>query len=338
MKYLITGGAGFVGSHLCDLLLGRGHQVTVIDDLSSGDFLNISPHQANDAFEFIESRAEPEILAKLVPQADVVFHLAATVGVFNVIDSPATTLENNIDTTADVLRAATINKTKVVVASTSEVYGKTLETPFHEEGDVVLGATSKSRWSYAASKMVDEFLALAYWQEYGVPTVVVRLFNTIGPRQVGRYGMVVPRFISQALANKNLTVYGDGSQSRCFTYVGDVVEWLSRLATMDSAVGQVFNLGNANEVTILQLAQRVIELCGATSEIEFVPYGEAYGAGFEEMQRRVPDASKVIRVTGYEPQVHFEESLERTRDWLIEYQDQSRSTPAAKSTRSVNAT
>jgi UDP-glucose 4-epimerase len=326
---LITGGAGFVGSHLCDLLLGLGHRVTVIDDLSSGDFLNVSPHQANRDFEFIEARAEPDILQKLVPQADVVVHLAATVGVFNVIDSPATTLENNIDTTAYVLRAATINKTKVVVASTSEVYGKTLAAPFQEDGDVVLGATSKSRWSYAASKMVDEFLALAYWQEYGVPAVVVRLFNTIGPRQVGRYGMVVPRFISQAMMDKPLSVFGDGSQSRCFTYVGDVVQWLARLSTTDGAVGQVFNLGNCQEVTILQLAQRVIELCGSSSSIEFVPYSEAYGPGFEEMQRRVPDASKVIRLTGYKPQVSFNEALERTRDWLIEHEAR-RAMPATR--------
>jgi UDP-glucose 4-epimerase len=337
LKYLITGGAGFVGSHLCDLLLERGHRVTVIDDLSSGDFLNISPHQANSDFEFVESRAESDILCELVPQADVVFHLAATVGVFNVIDSPATTLENNIDTTADVLRAATLNKTKVIVASTSEVYGKTLATPFHEDGDVVLGATSKSRWSYAASKMVDEFLALAYWQEYGVPTVVVRLFNTIGPRQIGRYGMVVPRFIGQALAGKTLSVYGDGSQSRCFTYVGDVVEWLSQLATIDGAVGQVFNLGNSQEVTILQLAEQVIKLCDAPSSIEFVPYGEAYGAGFEEMQRRVPDASKVIQLTGHEPQVDFDEALQRTRDWLIEYEARSRSAPVVPAAATVTA-
>jgi UDP-glucose 4-epimerase len=338
LKYLITGGAGFVGSHLCDLLLEQGHQVTVIDDLSSGDFFNLSPHQANSDFQFIEARAEGEILRELVPLADVVYHLAATVGVFNVIDSPATTLANNIDTTADVLRAATINKTRVLVASTSEVYGKTLQTPFHEDGDVVLGATSKSRWSYAASKMVDEFLALAYWQEYGVPTVVVRLFNTIGPRQVGRYGMVVPRFISQALANKNLTVFGDGSQSRCFTYVGDVIQWLQRLATLDAAVGQVYNLGNAKEVTILQLAQRIIQLCDATSEIDFVPYGEAYGAGFEEMQRRVPDASKVIRLTGYEPQVHLDEALERTRDWLVDYESGSRPAAATNKTNYVKTT
>jgi UDP-glucose 4-epimerase len=329
LKYLITGGAGFVGSHLCDLLLERGHRVVVLDDLSSGDFLNISPHQANRNFEFVESRAEAEILHKLVPQADVVFHLAATVGVFNVIDSPATTLENNIDTTADVLRAATINKTKVIVASTSEVYGKTLATPFREDGDVVLGATSKSRWSYAASKMVDEFLALAYWQEYGVPTVVVRLFNTIGPRQIGRYGMVVPRFISQALADKTLSVFGDGSQSRCFTYVGDVVEWLSRLATIDTAIGQVFNLGNSEEVTILELAERVIKLCDSSSNIEFVPYSEAYGAGFEEMQRRVPDASKVIQLTGHRPEVSFDDALQLTRDWLIEQGTRARSAPIA---------
>jgi UDP-glucose 4-epimerase len=338
LKYLITGGAGFVGSHLCDLLLRQGHEVTVVDDLSSGDFLNVSPHQADTNFQFIEARAEAEILRELVPAADVVVHLAATVGVFNVIDSPATTLENNIDTTADVLRAAAINKTKVVVASTSEVYGKTLETPFHEEGDVVLGATSKSRWSYAASKMVDEFLALAYWQEYGVPTVVVRLFNTIGPRQVGRYGMVVPRFISQALAGQPLTVFGDGSQSRCFTYVGDVVQWLQRLATIDAAVGQVFNLGNAREVTILELARRVIELCESRSTIEFVPYCEAYGAGFEEMQRRVPDASKVIRLTGYEPQVHLDEALLRTRDWLSKHEARGAARTSVETSRSVEAT
>lgn len=316
MRILITGGAGFIGSHLCDFLVDKGMSVVAIDDLSSGRRANIAHLIGNDDFEFIEARAEGEILNSQVESADIVFHLAATVGVFNVIDSPARTIENNVDATRDVLRAACKNKTKVVLASTSEVYGKT-STIASEDADIILGPTSKSRWSYAASKMVDEFLALGYHSEFGVPAIVCRFFNTIGPRQVGRYGMVVPRFLGQALRNENLTVYGDGTQSRCFTYVGDVVQWLWELANNKNAIGQVFNLGCQEEISIKALAEKVIELTGADVGMEFIPYGEAYDAGFEETQRRIPDTTKVTKLTQYYPQVPLEVALERIRAWLV---------------------
>jgi UDP-glucose 4-epimerase len=317
VNVLITGGAGFIGSHLSDLLVSRGHQVVALDDLSSGSRRNIAHLEDSALFEFVEGRAEGSLLEELTADADVVFHLAATVGVFNVIDSPLETIENNVETTCDVFRAAKRYGVKVILASTSEVYGKTAAVPFREDADVLLGPTSKSRWSYAASKMIDEFLGLAYWQEAGLPVVVVRLFNTIGPRQVGRYGMVVPRFLGQALRGERITVYGTGEQTRCFTYVSDVVEWLSRLAVTEAAVGQVFNLGNPREISILQLARKVIEVAGADVGIDMIPYERAYVPGFEEMQRRVPCIDKVTAATGYSPRVALDEALHRTRDWLI---------------------
>lgn len=318
MKALITGGAGFIGSHLSDLLVSRGHRVVVLDDLSSGSRRNIAHLLEHAHFEFVEGRAEGALLDELTADSDVVFHLAATVGVFNVIDSPLETIENNVETTCEVFRAAKRYGTKVLLASTSEVYGKTAAVPFREDGDVLLGPTCKSRWSYAASKMIDEFLGLAYWQEAGLPVVVVRLFNTIGPRQVGRYGMVVPRFLGQALRGETITVYGSGEQTRCFTYVSDVVEWLCRLATLEAACGQVFNLGNPREISILELARKVIEITAADVSIELVPYERAYVPGFEEMQRRVPNIDKVVAATGYAPRIPLEEALSKTRDWLID--------------------
>jgi UDP-glucose 4-epimerase len=313
---LITGGAGFIGSHLAETLLQRGHCVLALDDLSSGSVKNIVHLRSEPQFEFIpEGVSAHHVLAQLVDVADVIFHLAATVGVFNIIESPVTTIVNNIDGTAAVLKLAAKKKKKVIVASTSEVYGRSSAIPFREDGDLVFGPTSKSRWSYAASKVVDEFLALAYWREFAVPTVVVRLFNTIGPRQVGRYGMVVPRFMSQALGGQNLTVYGSGRQSRCFTDVSDVVEWLVRLVGHDRAVGEVFNLGNPEEVTIAELARRVIAVTGAAVGIDFVPYTQAYEEGFEDMERRVPDITKVETLTGYSPHVGLDEALVRIRDW-----------------------
>jgi UDP-glucose 4-epimerase len=316
---LITGGAGFIGSHLAETLLSRGHHVVALDDLSSGSAQNIAHLRSEPRFEFVPKQVGAQnVLAELVDIADVIFHLAATVGVFNIIESPVTTIVNNIGGTEAVLKAAVARKKKVIVASTSEVYGKSTAVPFREDSDLVLGPTSTARWSYAASKVVDEFLALAYWREFRVPTVVVRFFNTIGPRQIGRYGMVVPRFMSLALRGQHLTVYGNGQQSRCFTYVSDVVEWLVRLACSDAAVGEIFNLGNPEEVTIAELARRVIAVTGAEVGIEFVPYTKAYEAGFEDMERRVPDITKVQALTGYSPCVHLDAALGLIRDWCVD--------------------
>jgi UDP-glucose 4-epimerase len=315
--FLITGGAGFIGSHLAEAVLARGHRVLALDDLSSGSVGNLTEIRNHRNFEFVpESVAQKHVLAELVDRADMIFHLAATVGVFNIIDSPVTTILNNIGGTEAVLKMAAKKKKKVLVASTSEVYGKSTEIPFREDADLISGPTSKSRWSYASSKVVDEFLALAFWKEQGVPTVVARLFNCIGPRQVGRYGMVVPRFIGQALNGDNLTVYGSGQQSRCFTHVSDIVQWLMLLMENDAAVGQVINLGNPCEITILDLAYKVIEVAGSKSGIDFIPYDKAYEAGFEDMQRRVPDISKITALTGYTPRISMDESLRLTCEWF----------------------
>jgi UDP-glucose 4-epimerase len=290
-----------------------------MDDLSSGSIENLAAVRYNHRLEFVpESITTRGVLAELVDRADVIFHLAATVGVFNIIESPVATITNNIGGTEELLKMAAKKKKKVIVASTSEVYGKTTVVPFREDGDLVLGPTMKSRWSYASSKMVDEFLALAYWREYKVPAVVVRLFNTIGPRQIGRYGMVVPRFLRQALNGESLTVYGSGRQSRCFTYVSDIIQWLLLLASDDRAAGQVFNLGNPQEVTIEDLARRVIAITGAAVDIAYIPYEQAYEEGFEDMERRVPDISKVQNLTGYAPRVRLDEALALTRDWFVQ--------------------
>lgn len=319
MSVLITGGAGFIGSHLAEALLKRGHRVLVLDDLSSGSVKNIAHLRSESRFEFVpDSVSVLNTLAELVDRADVVFHLAGTVGVFNIIESPVSTIVNNISGTEAVLKMAAKKKKKVIVASTSEVYGKSAVVPFREDGDLVFGATTKARWSYASSKVVDEFLALAYWRELKVPTVVVRLFNTIGPRQIGRYGMVVPRFISQALHGQNLTVYGSGQQSRCFTYVSDVIEWLLLLASDDKAVGEVLNLGNPEEITIAELARKVIAVTEADVEIDCIPYEKAYETGFEDMERRVPDITKVKTLTSYSPCVDLEQALCRIRDWFVD--------------------
>jgi UDP-glucose 4-epimerase len=317
--FLITGGAGFIGSHLAEALLQEGQRVIVLDDLSSGSVHNIAKIRSSPRFEFyIESVSNRQVLAELVDRADAVYHLAARVGVFNIIESPVETIANNLNGTEEVLKAAAKKKKKVIVASTSEVYGKTRSVPFREDGDLLLGPSSKGRWSYAASKLVDEFLAIAYWREFRVPAVVLRLFNTIGPRQIGRYGMVVPRFITQALRGENLTVYGAGSQSRCFTYVADVVEWMMLLAADDRAVGEIFNLGNPSELTITALAQRVIAATRSSSGIDYIPYEQAYEQGFEDMERRVPDISKVTALTGYAPRTDLDAALERIVTWFRE--------------------
>src|SRR5262245_39965037 len=290
MRYLITGGAGFMGSHLAEKLLDEGHSVVVIDDLSTGSIRNIQHLKGRKGFGYvIESIFNRSLLAELIDDCDIVFHMGAAVGVKLIVESPVRTIETNVRGTEGVLEFANKKKKKVMIISTSEVYGKASKIPFTEDDDLVLGPTSKSRWSYACSKAIDEFLALAYWRESRLPTVVARVFNTIGPRQSGHYGMVVPRFIGQALQGQNLTVYGTGKQSRCFTYVADVVEWLLKLAVNDRANGKVFNLGNPEEITIKDLAGKIIELTGSRAGIEYVPYEKAYEEGFEDMERRVPD-------------------------------------------------
>ncbi|HJS59323.1 MAG TPA: NAD-dependent epimerase/dehydratase family protein [Vicinamibacteria bacterium] len=313
MKALITGGAGFVGSHLAETLLERGDEVIVLDNLSTGSIDNIAPLKANPRFRYaIDSVTNEPLCAELIDQADVVFHLAAAVGVKLIVESPVNTIETNVHGTETVLKMANKKKKKVLVASTSEVYGKSNAVPFREDADLVLGATTKGRWSYACSKAIDEFLALAYYKEKRLPVVIVRLFNTVGPRQTGRYGMVIPNFVKQALLSHSITVFGDGSQSRCFTYVTDVVGALVKLADHPSAVGGVFNIGNdSEEITILELARRVKERTRSRSEIALVPYEKAYEEGFEDMPRRVPDLGKVRALIGYEPIVHLDETLDR---------------------------
>jgi UDP-glucose 4-epimerase len=289
-----------------------------LDDLSSGSVKNIAHLRGNPRFVFAPQSVDAHnVVAELVDEADVIFHLAATVGVLNIIESPVSTIANNIGGTEGILKVAAKKKKKVIIASTSEVYGKSTAVPFREDSDLVFGPTSKSRWSYASSKVVDEFLALAYWREFKLPTVVTRFFNTIGPRQVGRYGMVVPRFMNQALRGMNLTVYGTGQQSRCFTYISDVVDWLLLLAASDRAIGEVINLGNPEEVTITDLAKKVIAVTRAEVGIDYVPYEQAYEEGFEDMLRRVPDITKVQAITGHSPQVSLDDALRYIRDWFV---------------------
>ncbi|MCG6925895.1 MAG: GDP-mannose 4,6-dehydratase [Acidobacteria bacterium] len=313
MKALITGGAGFLGSHLAERLLEKGDEVHVIDDLSTGSIENIESLKGRAAFHYtIETIMNEPVLAELVDRADVVFHLAAAVGVRLIVESPVNTIETNVHGTEKVLKLANKKRKKVVLTSTSEVYGKADTVPFREDGDLVMGPTSKGRWSYACSKAIDEFLALAYHKEKRLPIVVARLFNTVGPRQTGRYGMVIPNFVKQALLGHPLTVHGDGTQTRCFTYVTDVVGQLVALSEDPGAVGEVFNVGNdREEITILQLAERVKTRASSESAIELVPYEKAYEEGFEDMQRRVPDLSKLRALTGYEPRVQLDEILDR---------------------------
>ena len=302
MKSLITGGSGFVGSYLAESLLSQGHQVTVIDDLSTGSSENIAALKPNRNFHYIiDTIFNRNLLAELVDEADVVFHLAAAVGVRLIVESPVHTIETNIKGTELVLEMAAKKKRKVLIASTSEVYGKSDKIRFNEEDDLILGPTYKGRWSYAASKAVDEFLGLAYYHEKRVPVIIVRLFNTVGPRQTGQYGMVVPRLVEQALEDRPITVYGSGSQVRSFTWVGDVADALIKLVDTPAAVGQIFNLGHYEKITILELAQMIKELTKTSSSIQFVPYDVAYGRGFEDMMYRLPDISKIEKLIGYKP-------------------------------------
>ena len=312
MKALITGGSGFIGSHLADRLLSLGHEVLVLDDLSTGSIENITHLKSKPGFSYvIDTVTNEPLLAEMIDRCDVVYHLAAAVGVKLIVEQPVHTIETNVHGTEVVLKHANKKKKLVFIASTSEVYGKSADVPFREEADLVLGATAKHRWAYACSKMIDEFLALAYWKERKLPVVVVRLFNTVGPRQTGQYGMVLPTFVRQALAGQPITVFGDGKQSRSFTYVGDVVEALVTLATEPRAIGGVYNIGNTDEVSIRDLADRVKAATGSSSEIQYIPYDQAYEAGFEDMPRRVPDIAKLAKLIGYAPKVGLDEIIQR---------------------------
>ena len=322
-RVLITGGAGFIGSHLAEALLQQGYAVTIIDDLSTGKFSNIAPLKDQADFQFvIDSIMNEMVLDRLVSESNVIIHLAAAVGVKLIVEKPVHTIETNVTGTMKVLQAAVRYRVKVLIASTSEVYGKGNHIPFKEEDDVVLGPTTRSRWSYAASKMIDEFLALSYAREKDIPVVIFRLFNTIGPRQTGQYGMVVPRFVQQALAGRPLTVYGDGNQSRCFLHVKDAVAAIAKLAESPNAVGQVFNVGSTEEITIRDLAKLVIAVrdiefedrlkqpAQLSTQIVYIPYDEAYTSGFEDMQRRVPDISKINAMVGWKPKWTLRQSIE----------------------------
>jgi UDP-glucose 4-epimerase len=315
MRILITGGAGFIGSHLAEALLHEGHEVFVLDDLSTGSIDNIAHIKGHARFHYtLDSVFNEPIVAELVDRAAVVFHLAAAVGVRLIVQEPVHTIETNVHGTEVILRHAAKKRKLVFIASTSEVYGKSTDVPFRESADLVLGATTRHRWAYACSKALDEFLALAHWKERRLPVVIVRFFNTVGPRQTGQYGMVVPTFVRQALAGEPITVFGDGTQSRSFTYVGDVVGALLKLMVEPRAVGEVFNVGTPEEVTIRELAHRVKAITGSPSPIVTVPYDQAYEAGFEDMPRRVPDLAKIEHLIGYRPAVGLDEIIRRVVD------------------------
>ncbi len=327
MYALITGGAGFIGSHLAEALLARGDVVYIIDDLSTGTIRNIDHLKVNDRFHYtIDTVENIPVMAELVDRADVIFHLAAAVGVRLVVESPVRTIETNLRGTEIVLALAAKKKKPVFLASTSEVYGKSERIPYSEDDDLLIGPPHVGRWAYACSKAIDEFLALAYWRERDLPVVIGRFFNTVGPRQTGRYGMVLPRFVRQALSGQPITVYGDGEQSRCFGYVEDVVQAVIRLMETPEAVGQVFNIGSDEEITINELARRVKALSDSPSEIVHVPYDQAFGEGFEDMRRRVPDLRKIRRTIGYEPRVGIDEIIRR----VIEHERYHASAPTAR--------
>jgi nucleoside-diphosphate-sugar epimerase len=317
VRALITGGAGFIGSHLADALLNQGDEVLILDNLSTGAIENIAHIKGRPRFEYFIDTVENEpLLAELIDRSDVVFHFAAAVGVKLIVEQPVHTIETNVHGTEVVLKHANKKKRLVVVASTSEVYGKSNDVPFREDSDLVMGPTPKHRWAYACSKAIDEFLALAYWKERKLPVIIVRFFNTVGPRQTGRYGMVIPNFVRQALAGEAITVFGDGTQSRAFTHVADVVGALIALVREPDAIGQVVNIGNTQEVTITALAERVRDLCGSQSPIKYIPYEEAYDSGFEDMPRRVPDLTKVRRMIGYEPRHSLDDILVQVIDYF----------------------
>ena len=310
MKVFITGGAGFIGSHLAEARVAAGHQVSVLDDLSTGQMSNIDPLVGRRGFEYkIGSVTDEPLVAEMVDRSDVTVHLAAAVGVRLIVEQPVHTIETNVHGTEVVLGAVGRKKKKVVIASTSEVYGKSAKVPYAEDDDLTMGATVNSRWAYACSKALDEWLALAYWREKKIPVIITRLFNTVGPRQTGRYGMVLPNFAGQAVRGEPITVYGSGEQSRCFAHVKDVVAALIKLIDTPQAVGQVFNIGSDREVTINKLAEMVRDAAGSKSEIRLVPYSEAYAEGFEDMQRRIPDVRKLERVIGMRPSTTLEQII-----------------------------
>ena len=306
----MTGGAGFIGSHLCERLLERGDEVYTVDDLSTGSVANFQHLKTHPGFHYsIDSITNHALMAELVDLCDVVYHLAAAVGVRLIVDSPVRTMETNIRGTEIVLELAEKKRKRVLITSTSEVYGKREQIPFREDDDLVMGPTNKGRWSYACSKAIDEFLAIAYWKEKKVPTVIVRLFNTVGPRQTGRYGMVIPNLVYQALTGADITVFGDGHQSRCFTHVNDAVGAIMKIADHPQANGEVYNIGSKQEITILDLAKRIKELTDSDSRIVFVPYEKAYEEGFEDMMRRVPDLTKANQLIGYAPRIQLDQIL-----------------------------
>ena len=312
MRYLITGGAGFIGSHLTERLLDRGDRVVLLDNLSTGSVENIRHLKPSRQMEYhLDNMENRQLLAELVDDADVIVHLAAAVGVKLIVESPVKTIETNVNGTQLILEAASKKRKLLLIASTSEVYGKNTNVPFHEDSDLVLGPTTKGRWSYAASKALDEFLALSYWKEKKLPVIVARLFNTVGPRQTGRYGMVLPNFVKSALENAPISIYGSGKQSRCFCDVRDSVEGLIRLMDTPRAIGEVVNVGNTEEITIEGLAQRVKERIGSGSPIEYVPYDQAYEPGFEDMMRRVPCVDKLHALTGFRPATPLNEIIDR---------------------------
>jgi len=319
VRYLITGGAGFIGSHLAERLLERGDHVALLDNLSTGSMENIRHLKTSSQMEYhLDSIENRQLVAELVDDADVVVHLAAAVGVRLIVESPVRTIETNVNGTQLILEAAAKKRKLVLTASTSEVYGKSTQVPFREEADLVLGPTTKGRWCYAASKALDEFLALSYWKEKKVPVIVVRLFNTVGPRQTGRYGMVLPNFVRQALDNAAISVYGDGKQSRCFCDVRDTVHALIKLMDSDRAVGEVINVGNTEEITIEDLARRVKQRTGSSSAVEYIPYDQAYEPGFEDMMRRVPSVEKLQSITGFRPQTPLDEIIDRVASHMRE--------------------
>jgi UDP-glucose 4-epimerase len=312
LRYLITGGAGFIGSHLAEKLLEQGEHVVVLDNLSTGSMENIRHLKGFENLEYhLDNIENQHLLAELVDDADVIIHLAAAVGVKLIVESPVRTIETNVNGTQLILEAASKKKKLVLLASTSEVYGKNTQVPFREDADLVLGPTTKGRWSYAASKALDEFLAIAYWKEKKLPVIVVRFFNTVGPRQTGRYGMVLPNFVRRALRNEPIEVYGDGKQSRCFCDVRDTIEGLLRLVPIERAVGEVINIGNTDEITIEDLAKTVRQRTNSSSPIHYIPYENAYEPGFEDMMRRVPSIDKLQALTGFRPQTGLSEIIDR---------------------------
>jgi UDP-glucose 4-epimerase len=328
LRFLITGGAGFIGSHLAERLLSRGDRVVLLDNLSTGSMDNIRHLKSFEGMEYhLDNIENRQLVAELVDDADAVIHLAAAVGVKLIVESPVRTIETNVNGTQRILEAACKKRKLVLTASTSEVYGKNTNVPFHEDADLVLGPTTKGRWSYAASKALDEFLALSYWKEKQLPVIVVRLFNTVGPRQTGRYGMVLPNFVQAALDNSTISIYGDGKQSRCFCDVRDTVESLVRLIDTAHSIGEVVNVGNTEEVSIEELAQLVKQRTGSKSAIEFVPYDKAYEPGFEDMMRRVPCVDKLEALTGFRPRTPLTEIIDRVAAF---FQQKAESIPAPR--------